>query len=149
MKGSTQARQSQHMMGIPVEHRAMRSGIRTAKRTTATTTINTNIRQIALRPARRWYSWAVVNSSAAPAVSTAIEDILDSMLSGPQDQWRYSRCDIEALTQHIALLLDERSKITEYLMKLMYARLDLSNFGFPFLDEGLLVGQLLRGKLGL
>ena len=83
MKESAQTRESQHM-GMPTAQRTMRSKIRTAKSTTATTTINTNIRQIALRPALRWYSWAVVSSSAAPAVSTAIEDILDSMLSGPQ-----------------------------------------------------------------
>ena len=45
------------------------------------TMTSTIMRQSARRPARRWYSCAVVSSSAAPAVSTAIEEILDSMLS--------------------------------------------------------------------
>ena len=69
------------MKGIPDAQRPTMIRIRTAKRTTTTTTISTNIKHIALRPVFRWYSWAVVNSSAAPAVSTAMEEMLDSMLS--------------------------------------------------------------------
>lgn len=54
----------------------------TASSTIHTTTTSTIIRHAALRPALRWYSDAVVSSSEAPPVSTAIEEMFDSMLSG-------------------------------------------------------------------
>ena len=53
----------------------------TASKTTAVTITRTIIRHAALRPALRWYSAAVVNSSAAEDVSTATEDTLVSILS--------------------------------------------------------------------
>ncbi len=42
---------------------------------------STIIRHAALRAALRWYSAAVVSSSEAREVSTATEDMLDSILS--------------------------------------------------------------------
>lgn len=54
---------------------------RTASRTMAPTTARMSMRHAARRPAFRWYSAAVVSSSAAAPVSTATEEMLSSMLS--------------------------------------------------------------------
>ena len=53
-------------------------------------------KQTALRPALRWYSDAVDNSSAAPDVSTAMEEIFDSMLSDgyTEARWEYEGCQV-------------------------------------------------------
>jgi hypothetical protein len=60
--------------------RKLRSAL-TAVRTTASTTARINIRQSMRRPAFRWYSCAVVSSSAAEEVFCATLLMLDSMLS--------------------------------------------------------------------
>lgn len=50
------------------------------------TMISIIIKHAARLPALRWYSEAALSSSAAPDVSTAIDDIFDSMLSRCQSQ---------------------------------------------------------------
>ena len=110
------------------------------------TTTKTSMRHSARRPARRWYSCAVVSSSAAPAVSTAMEEIFDSMLSGDECQCPAHNISQHrsALTEHTTLLLDKRTEVTEDLMEFVNTSLDLPNFRFPFLDHGLLESKLLR-----
>ena len=53
------------------------------------------------------------------------------------------------LTDHAALLLDERANVAEYLVELMYTCLNLPNLGFPFLYQGLLKSELLWRQLRL
>lgn len=140
---------NQQRTGIPEAQRATRRMIRTANKTTQMTTVSTIIRQAARRPALRWYSCAVVNSSAASAVWTAIESIFDSMLSAHQ---RYEPPFVSgeidnSLTKHSTLFLDKCSQIPEYLGQLMDTGLDLTNFCFSFLSERFLICQFLWRKL--
>jgi hypothetical protein len=46
--------------------------------------------------------------------------------------------------QHATLLVHECAEVAEDLGKLMYARLDFANVLLAFLDEGLLVRELVR-----
>ena len=140
-------RRDQQIMGIPVEQRATTRRIRTARSTTAITTISTIMRHSARRPARRWYSCAVVSSSAAPAVSTSIEDMFDSMLSvGVLAAHEH---EDTRRTEYATLFLHKRAEVTEDLRELMNAGLDFADLFLALLDKTLLEGKLFWGELVL
>lgn len=125
------------------------------------------IKHAALRAAFRWYSEAVVSSSAAPEVSTAMLEMFDSILSvlvlsptGDKDQTTKGNgerqqplvrvCGIVAVcteirrTNHATLLGDQSPQITEYLRQLMNPSLDLTNLRLTFVDQFLLVRKFVR-----
>ena len=114
-----------------------------------------SISQSILLPALRWYSCAVVSSSAADDVCVATEVMLDSMLSAAQAQneahvpSQFSQAatikakeDMER-TEHASLLNDECAEITEDLVQLVDPRLDLADLDFPLGNLGLLELELV------
>ena len=102
------------------------------------------MRQAARRPAFRWYSEAVLSSSAAPDVSTAMDDIFDSMLSEKISIVVLHKCSKSRRTYHVTLGRHKCAQVMENLRKLMYPSLDFSNFFLPFLDKRFLVSELMR-----
>ena len=52
-------------------------------------------------------------------------------------------------TEHAALLIHQRPKVTEDLVQLMDTCFNFSDLSLPFLDEGLLISQFMRRKLSL
>ena len=101
----------------------------------ATTKARIRSRQAARRPAFLWYSAAVVSSSAAPPVSTATEEMFDSMLSARLGQYAYERGVVLQRTQHLPLVLHKVPEVIEDLRKLVNAALNLANLRLSLLNE--------------
>ena len=121
------------------------------------TTTRINNRHTIRRPALRWYSWAVVSSSAADEVFWATEVMLLSILS-VHEQWPHTqispyiliavwlslpRCQVRR-TDQTPLLRHYSPQIPKNIIQLVYPRFNLSNLCLSLRNYRLLEFELLH-----